>query len=165
MALAFMQLSQRIRKFANVCLSVSIGHVTVSSPESWDSWSVLYGSLAAFHSAFVSPCVVKRRCDLSLFFQAGQFYQIHNFRSLFWNRKSCCSVVGIAICYGLDDREGRGSSSVKVKNFHFYQTIWGALSPWLKRLGREAIHSHPTSAEARKTWFCTCTPTHTSSLA
>jgi hypothetical protein len=59
------------------------------------------------------------------------------------------SVVGIAIGYGLDDRGGRNSSPGRVKNFlHVVQTGsgvhitsylmgTGALSPGLKRSGRE----------------------------
>jgi hypothetical protein len=34
----------------------------------------------------------------------------------------------------------------------------GALSPGVKRLGRQAGHSPPTSAEVKKTWIYTSTP-------
>jgi hypothetical protein len=34
----------------------------------------------------------------------------------------------------------------------------GDLSPVIKRPGREADHSPPTSAEVKKTWTYTCTP-------
>jgi hypothetical protein len=34
----------------------------------------------------------------------------------------------------------------------------GALSPGVKRSGREADHSTPTSAEVKKTWVYTSTP-------
>jgi hypothetical protein len=34
----------------------------------------------------------------------------------------------------------------------------GDLSPELKRLGREADHSPPTSAQVKKTWTYTSTP-------
>jgi hypothetical protein len=34
----------------------------------------------------------------------------------------------------------------------------GTLSPWIKRLGSEADHSPPTSAEVKKMWIYTSTP-------
>jgi hypothetical protein len=42
------------------------------------------------------------------------------------------------------------------------QWVPGALSLWVKRPGREADHSPPTSAEVKKTWVYMSTP-HTSS--
>jgi hypothetical protein len=42
-----------------------------------------------------------------------------------------------------------------------YQLGLGALSPAVKRPGREADHSPPTGAEVRKTWIYTSTPTYT----
>jgi hypothetical protein len=64
----------------------------------------------------------------------------------------------------------------RVKNFLFSKssrpalrsthppTQWvpGALSPGVKRPGREVGHSHPTSAEVKKMWIYTSTP-HTPS--
>jgi hypothetical protein len=38
------------------------------------------------------------------------------------------------------------------------QWVRGALSPGVKRPGREADHSPPTSAEVKKTWVYTSTP-------
>jgi hypothetical protein len=38
------------------------------------------------------------------------------------------------------------------------QWIPGALSPGVKRTGREADHSPPTSAEVKKAWIYTSTP-------
>jgi hypothetical protein len=38
------------------------------------------------------------------------------------------------------------------------QRVPGDLSPGLKRRGREADHSPPTSAEVKKTWIYTSTP-------
>jgi hypothetical protein len=81
--------------------------------------------------------------------------------SLFRSRDS---EVGIATSYGLDGRSGRSSSLGRVKNFLFsrssrpalratqppIQWVPGALSPGVKRPGREADHSPPTSAESRK---------------
>jgi hypothetical protein len=67
---------------------------------------------------------------------------------------------------------GRSSSPDGGKNFHFsissrpalgftqppIQLEPGALSPGVKRTGREADHSPPTSAEAKKKWIYTSTP-------
>jgi hypothetical protein len=78
------------------------------------------------------------------------------------------STVGIATGYWLDDR-GRSSSPSGVKNFHIsissrpalglilppIQRVPGALSPGVKRQGREADHSPPSSAEVKKTWIYT----------
>jgi hypothetical protein len=66
----------------------------------------------------------------------------------------------------------RSSSPGRVKNFHFsmssrpalgptqppIQREPGALSPDVKRPGREADHSLPTSTEVKKTWIYTSTP-------
>jgi hypothetical protein len=83
------------------------------------------------------------------------------------------SAVSIATGYGLDDGEGRSSSLGRVKNFLFSSTssrpalrptqphfhwVLGALSLGVKRPGREADHSPPTSAEVKKTWIYTSTP-------
>jgi hypothetical protein len=86
-----------------------------------------------------------------------------------WSRDS---VVGIATGYGLDDRWVRSSSPGKVKNF-FSSTssrpalgliqppiewVPGAISPGVKRSGREGDHSSPTSTEVKKMWIYTSTP-------
>jgi hypothetical protein len=69
-------------------------------------------------------------------------------------------------------RRGRSSSPGRVKNFHFYmlfrlalgptqipiQWVPVPLSPGVKRQRREANHSPPTSAEAKKTRIYTSTP-------
>jgi hypothetical protein len=66
----------------------------------------------------------------------------------------------------------RNSSPSKVKNFLFstsstqalvpiqsaIECIQGALSPGVKRQGREVEHSPPTSAEVKKMWIYTSTP-------
>jgi hypothetical protein len=39
-----------------------------------------------------------------------------------------------------------------------YQKVPGALSPGVKRSGREAHHSPPTSAEVKKMWIYASTP-------
>jgi hypothetical protein len=41
------------------------------------------------------------------------------------------------------------------------QLVLGALSPIVKRPGREADHTPPTSAEVKKIWIYTSTPPYT----
>jgi hypothetical protein len=69
---------------------------------------------------------------------------------------------------------GRSSSPDRVKNFLFstssrpalwftqltIQWVSGALYSGVKRPGREADHSPPTSAEVKKTWVYTSTPSY-----
>jgi hypothetical protein len=78
------------------------------------------------------------------------------------------SAVGVAIGYGLEFESRWG------KNFHFsvssrsalgstyppIQWVPAALSSGVKRPGREADNSPPTSAEVKKTWTYTSTPTY-----
>jgi hypothetical protein len=72
------------------------------------------------------------------------------------------NVVGITTGYGLDDRgigvtfscradPALGSTQPPI------QWVPGALSPGVKRPGREADHTLPTSAEVKKTWVYTST--------
>jgi hypothetical protein len=82
------------------------------------------------------------------------------------------SAVGIATGYGLDDRGGLNSSPGRVKNFLFFTSsrpnlgftqpsiewVSRALSPGVKRQGREADHSPPASAEVKKIWIYTSIP-------
>jgi hypothetical protein len=86
------------------------------------------------------------------------------------------SVVVIATSYGLDRPRGPSSSPGGGKNFHFsklsrpalgstqppIQWVPGALSPGVKRPGREVDHSPTASAEVKKIWIYTSTP-HTPS--
>jgi hypothetical protein len=84
------------------------------------------------------------------------------------------SVVGIVNSYGLDDRGVRVRVAVESRIFSLLrvvqtgsgvhptsqppiQWITGALSPGVKRLGHEADHTPPTSAEVRKMWIYTST--------
>jgi hypothetical protein len=84
------------------------------------------------------------------------------------------SSVGTASGYGLDDR----GSTVRFpagggNSFFFFSTasrpilgptqppiqrVQGALSLGVKRLGREADHSPPSSAEVKNAWIYTSTP-------
>jgi hypothetical protein len=71
-------------------------------------------------------------------------------------------------------RRYRSSSPSRVKNFFFskssrlalgstqppIQWVPGALSPVVKRQGREADHSLPTTAEFKKMWIYTSTPSY-----
>jgi hypothetical protein len=79
------------------------------------------------------------------------------------------SIVGIVTGYGLDG--GGVGVRVPVGSRIFAVSIqalgptqpsieWvpGALSPGVKRRGREADHSPPTSAEVKKIWIYTPTP-------
>jgi hypothetical protein len=82
------------------------------------------------------------------------------------------SSVGIATAYKLDDRGVGVPSPGKVKKFLFstssrpalgptqppIQWVPGDLSPGVKREGREADHSPPTSADFNKMWIYTSTP-------
>jgi hypothetical protein len=129
-----------------------------------------YRSLALIHFHFLSKnknqnskTTVHQLCDIL----QRQFVRFN---------KSRGSSVGIATGYGVDDREVGSSSPGRVKNFLLSKSLrpdlgstqppnqWapGALSPGVKRQGREAGHSPPTSAEVKKTWIYTSTP-HTSS--
>jgi hypothetical protein len=86
--------------------------------------------------------------------------------------KSRDSSVGIATGYGLGDREVGVPSPGRVNNFHFsissrpalgftqppMQRVAGSLPPGVKRPGREANDSTPTSAEVKKMWIYTTTP-------
>jgi hypothetical protein len=82
------------------------------------------------------------------------------------------SAVDIATGCGLDD-QGFGirvPMGQEVSLLHVFQTLgsieppieWvlGALSQGVKRPGRGADHSPPTSAEIKKTWVYTSTPTY-----
>jgi hypothetical protein len=74
------------------------------------------------------------------------------------------SSVGIATGYGLGDRGVGVLSPDRVKNFLSFtssrpalgptqtpvQWVTGALTPGVKRPGREADHSPPTSTEVKK---------------
>jgi hypothetical protein len=82
------------------------------------------------------------------------------------------SSVGIATGYGLDDQRGGRSSPGRVKKcllLHIVQTSCGVHPtsykmgtggsfPGVKRQGREADHSHPTSVEVKKMWIYRSTP-------
>jgi hypothetical protein len=89
---------------------------------------------------------------------------------IYYDVTSRDSVVGIATGYGLDD-QGVGvrvpvgsrifstSSRPALGPSHPpVQWVRGALSPVVKQPGREADHSPPTSAEVKKMWIYTSTP-------
>jgi hypothetical protein len=80
----------------------------------------------------------------------------------------------VATDYGLDDRGVRSSNPGNVKNFLFSTSSRPALGPnqspieWVsgtissggKQPTREAGHSPPTSAEVKKIWILTSTPSY-----
>jgi hypothetical protein len=97
---------------------------------------------------------------------------ITNFNSLcILKSRSRDSVVGIATGYGLDDRGVgiRVPGGSRIFTSPIVQTgsvvhatsyiigTWGSF-PGVKRPGREADHSPPTSAEVKKMWTYTSTP-------
>jgi hypothetical protein len=81
------------------------------------------------------------------------------------------TIVGIATGSGLDDRGVGVRVPSMVKDFLFstssrstlgstqppIQWVLGAISPGVKRTGREADHLTPTNAEVKKTWVYTST--------
>jgi hypothetical protein len=80
------------------------------------------------------------------------------------------SAVGIATGYGLDDRGDGVRFMVGSRSPSRPDWFWGppnllsngyrgALSPGVKRQGREADQSPPASAEVKKMWY-TSTPPH-----
>jgi hypothetical protein len=86
--------------------------------------------------------------------------------------KSWDSAVGIATCYGLDNRGVKVGVPVEGQEFsllHIVQTGFRthpasypmgtrvSFSPGVKRPEREGEHSPPTSAEIKKTWVYTST--------
>jgi hypothetical protein len=86
--------------------------------------------------------------------------------------KSHDSSVGIALGYELDDRGSRVPFAVGAGNFSLnhrvqnglgptqplIQWVPGAISLGVKRPGREADHSPPSSAEIKHAWSYTSTP-------
>jgi hypothetical protein len=84
-------------------------------------------------------------------------------------------MVSIATGYRLDDQGVGLQILVGSRNFSsprhpdwlwgppnlLFNGYWGALSPGVKRLGRKADHSPPTSAEVKKMWLYTSTPPYT----
>jgi hypothetical protein len=87
--------------------------------------------------------------------------KVWNFGLLQQHILSRDSAIGIATHYGLDDRGVGVPSPGRVKNFLLFhgptqppiQWVLGALSPEVKRPGREADHSQPISAEVKKMWI------------
>jgi hypothetical protein len=88
--------------------------------------------------------------------------------------RSLDSVVGIATSYGVDDQGVGVRVTVGSRIFLFskssipalrptqppIQWVPGVLSLGVKRPGREADHSPPTSAEVKKMWLYTSTPSN-----
>jgi hypothetical protein len=94
----------------------------------------------------------------------------HIFSSHTWYEASD-SILGIATGW---TTKGLMLSSGRVKNFLFSMSSWlalgstqppiqwapGALSPGIKRPGREADHSPPASDEVKKMWIYISTPSY-----
>jgi hypothetical protein len=103
---------------------------------------------------------------------------VHTFRPTFFKihyNSGLLAAVGIASGYGLDDRgvavrvpvASRIFSSPRRPDLLWgsiqppIQWVPGALSPGVKRQGREADHSLPTSAQIKKIWIYTSSPPYT----
>jgi hypothetical protein len=100
------------------------------------------------------------------------FYLVENTQRHYGCYRRWDSVVGIATYYGLDGQGVGVPSSGGVKYFLFStasrpdlgstqppsQRLTGALSPGVKRPGRDADHLPPVSAEVKKIWIYTSTP-------
>jgi hypothetical protein len=73
-------------------------------------------------------------------------------------------AAGLATGYELDRRGVGVRVRIAVRFLYLgptqlpIQWVTGALSPGVKRQGREADHSPPTSAEAKNTWIYTSIP-------
>jgi hypothetical protein len=105
-----------------------------------------------------SKCSWACRLKLSLLVKPYE----KNFNLPYWLNESRDSAVGIANGYGLDDRGVRVRVPVGSRIFSIssrpalgstqppIQRVLGALSLRVKRQGREADHSPPTSAEVKK---------------
>jgi hypothetical protein len=107
-------------------------------------------------------------CDGPLSSSSSSFQVLGLFRPITNTTKTRDSSVGIATGFELDDRSlvpGR------VRVFSLLHSIqkasWGhpayplgtgGCFPVVKRLGREADHSFPSSADVKKTWIYTSTP-------
>jgi hypothetical protein len=85
------------------------------------------------------------------------------------NFKGRDSSVGIALGYGLDDRDSRVRFPVGAGNFSLHHRIRNGSGAYpasyqmgsflrVKRPGREADYSPPTSAEVKNAWSYTSTP-------
>jgi hypothetical protein len=104
-----------------------------------------------------------------LFAPSPQF--VYELWVLFYNMFLLFSAIGIAIGWAVRPRS-RSSIPCGGNNFHFsmwsipshgssqpaIQWVQDAVSPRLKRPGREADHSAPTNAEVKKTCLYTSTP-------
>jgi hypothetical protein len=108
---------------------------------------------------------------LILMFVTSMIFRLRNLTTL----KTRNSVVGIATGYGLNDQGFGVLSPGRVKDFLFFtsskstlgstqrpiQWVREALSPGVKRTGREADHSPPASAEVKQMSNYTSTPPYT----
>jgi hypothetical protein len=98
------------------------------------------------------------------FFHFNACSETYEYFVVWQGKKSPDSSVGIALGYGLDDRGSRARFLVGAGNFLFttasrtalgpaqppIQWVIGNLSLGVKRLGREADHSPPSSVEVKE---------------
>jgi hypothetical protein len=102
-------------------------------------------------------------------------YDQRNFYDVLFHYVSQDSAVGITTGYRLDG-QGAGVRVPVGQDFSLlyvvqsgseahpasYPMVIGPLSPGVKRLGHEADHSPPSSAEVKNTWIYTSTPQNSS---
>jgi hypothetical protein len=115
------------------------------------------------HHSVYTPSAMGKGIRHVIWWGRSLRYHYEDTRFYFQHIYEIHSAVGIAIDYELEDR-GWSSSPGRVKNFHFsisfrpalgptqppIQWVPSALSSRLKRPGREADHSPPTSAEVKE---------------
>jgi hypothetical protein len=89
--------------------------------------------------------------DRGLVYIVYTFNNMWNINSTYWLDVSRDSSVGIVTGYGLDEQTGSGVHP------NSYKGGTGGSFPRIKRQGREADHSPPTSAEVKKMWIYTST--------
>jgi hypothetical protein len=103
--------------------------------------------------------------DVDSYFSHERF----NFKLLLWVTHEPYGAADIASGYGLDDRGVEARVQVGSRAYSTscrptlgstqppIQWVLAALSPGIKRPGREADHSPPASAEVKKMWIYTST--------
>jgi hypothetical protein len=115
---------------------------------------------------FMAWCLVKQRDNLSFFIFTcvAKLTEVIHFWKILYIYQTRDSSVGIELGYGLDERGSRVRFPAGAGNFSLHHRVqngpgptqppiqWvpGALSLWVKRPGREADHSPPSSADVKE---------------
>jgi hypothetical protein len=123
-----------------------------------------HGHISFLVFSFMASCSSVASLSLFIIFPFK-----HHFFLYGYGDRSRDSSVGIATGYGLEGREVGVRVPVRSRIFFSpaigptqppIQWVSEAVSSGIKRPGREADHSPPTSAEVKKTWIYTFTPPH-----